>query len=71
MTLPQKKERPQQSFDPENRNLQVVHKRYGQGYTIGFNLQGEYLKRYGFEYRDKVKVEVSRNRIIIEKLISE
>ena len=25
--------------------------------TIGFNLKGEYLKKYGFQLGDKVKVE--------------
>ncbi len=52
------------------RTLKVVHKHYKKGYTIGFNLQGEYLKRFGFEYGDMVRVLVSENRVLIEKIIS-
>ena len=32
--------------------------------TIGFNLKGEYLKKYGFQLGDKVKVEISKNKIV-------
>jgi len=52
------------------RTLKVVHKHYKKGYTIGFNLQGEYLKRFGFKYADLVRVSVSENRILIEKIIA-
>lgn len=51
------------------RTLKVVHKHYRKTYTIGFNIQGEYLKRFGFEYGDKVNVVVSKNRILIEKIM--
>lgn len=51
------------------RTLKVVHKHYKKGYTIGFNLQGEYLKRFGFKYGDLVKVLVLQNRILIEKIV--
>ena len=37
------------------------------GYTIGFNLKGEYLKKYGFSLGDMVKVEISRNKIVLTK----
>ena len=39
---------------------------YGKG-TIGFNLKGEYLKKYGFQLGDKVKVEISKNKIVLFK----
>lgn len=35
--------------------------------TIGFNLKGEYLKLFGFQLGDKVKVDISGNRIVITK----
>lgn len=35
--------------------------------TIGFNLKGEYLKKYGFQLGDKVKVEISKNMIVLFK----
>lgn len=35
--------------------------------TIGFNLKGEYLKLFGFQSGDKVKVDISENRIVITK----
>ena len=35
--------------------------------TIGFNLKGEYLKKYGFQLGDKVKVEISKNKIVLFK----
>ncbi len=37
------------------------------GYTVGVNLKGEYLKNYGFQIGDMVKVELSENKIIISK----
>lgn len=36
--------------------------------TIGFNLKGEYLKLFGFKQGDKVKVEISENKIVISKI---
>ena len=35
--------------------------------TIGFNLKEEYLKKYGFQLGDKVKVEFSKNKIVLFK----
>ena len=35
--------------------------------TIGFNLKEEYLKKYGFQLGDKVKVEISKNKIVLFK----
>ena len=35
--------------------------------TIGFNLKGEYLKKYGFQLGDKVKLEISKNKIVLFK----
>ena len=32
--------------------------------------QNEYLKKYGFELGDFVKVEVSKNKIVIQKNVS-
>lgn len=36
--------------------------------TIGFNLKGEYLKLFGFKQGDKVKVELSENKIVLSKV---
>lgn len=36
--------------------------------TIGFNLKGEYLKLFGFHLGDKVKVEISENKIVLSKV---
>lgn len=36
--------------------------------TIGFNLKGEYLKLFGFKQGDKVKVELSENKIVLSKI---
>ena len=35
--------------------------------TIGFNFKGEYLKKDGFQLGDKVKVEISKNKIVLFK----
>lgn len=50
------------------RVLQCVRLPQGKKGTIGFNLKGEYLKKFGFKQGDKVKVEVSENKIVISKI---
>lgn len=42
----------------------------GKKCTQGISLQGEYLKKYGFEVGDFVKVVISKNKITIEKTVS-
>ena len=54
-----------------HKTLKIVHKPYRNTYTVGLNLQGKYLERFGFEFGDMVKVEVSKNKILIEKIILE
>ena len=54
-----------------HKTLKIVHKPYGNTYTIGLNLQGKYLERFGFEFGDMVNVEISKNRILIEKIVLE
>ena len=49
------------------KKMKVVNKPQGKSYAPGINLQGEYLKNYGFSVGDFVEIEVSRNRIIIKK----
>jgi len=39
----------------------------GKRYTQGINLKGDYLKKFGFEVGDMVKVEIHKNEIIITK----
>lgn len=39
----------------------------GKKYAPAINLKGFYLKEYGFEVGDMVKVELSQNRIVISK----
>lgn len=39
----------------------------GKRYTLGINLKGDYLQKYGFEVGDMVKVEVKQNQIVITK----
>ena len=50
--------------------LRVVNKPYQKTYTNGINIQGEYLKKFGFEKGDKVEVLVSENQIQISKIIN-
>lgn len=50
------------------RVLQCVRLPQGKRGTIGFNLKGEYLKMFGFKQGDKVKVEISENRIVLSKM---
>ena len=49
--------------------LSVVNKPYQKTYTPGINIQGEYLRKYGFEKGDKVEVLLEQNRIQISKII--
>jgi len=63
-------------FDDEKKSpqtlqkvLRVVNKPYQKTYTNGINIQGEYLKKFGFEKGDKVEVLVKENQISISKII--
>lgn len=47
--------------------LTVCRSAQGAKYTNAINIKGEYLKKYGFEQGDFVKVEVVKNQIIITK----
>lgn len=47
--------------------LTVCNATQGKKYTSAINIKGEYLKKYGFELGDFVKVVVSKNKITIEK----
>ncbi|MCD7849259.1 MAG: type I toxin-antitoxin system SymE family toxin [Parabacteroides sp.] len=47
--------------------LKCVNAPYGNRYTVGINLKGDYLKEFNFFVGDCVKVELSENRIIITK----
>ena len=47
--------------------LTVCRAAQGNKYTSAINIKGEYLKKYGFELGDFVKVEVSKNKIVIQK----
>lgn len=47
--------------------LQVCRLSSGKHYKPGINLKGDYLLKYGFDVGDYVSVEVSKNKIIIEK----
>lgn len=47
--------------------LKCINAPYGNRYTVGINLKGDYLKEFNFFVGDCVKVELSENRIIITK----
>jgi len=47
--------------------LTVCQMPQGKKYAPGFNLKGDYLRKYGFEVGDMVRVEISQNQIIISK----
>lgn len=71
------KEKINSSFDDEKKSpqtlqkvLRVVNKPYQKTYTTGINIQGEYLKKFGFETGDKVEVLVTENQIKISKIIN-
>ena len=50
--------------------LTVCRATQGNKYTSSINIKGEYLKKYGFELGDFVKVTVLKNKIVIEKNVS-
>ena len=50
--------------------LTVCRTAQGKNYTNVINIKGEYLKKYGFELGDFVKVTVLKNKIVIEKNVS-
>ena len=47
--------------------LTVCKSAQGNRYTSAINIKGDYLKKYGFEMGDFVKVTVVKNKITIEK----
>ena len=47
--------------------LTVCHSAQGNKYTNAINIKGEWLKKYGFDKGDFVKVSVTKNKITIEK----
>lgn len=47
--------------------LKCVNAPYGNRYTVGINLKGDYLKEFNFFVGDCVKVELLENKIIITK----
>jgi len=47
--------------------LTVCRMTQGKKYTPGINLKGEYLKKFGFQVGDMVKVEIRNNEIVISK----
>jgi len=51
--------------------LKVVSKPYKNIYVPGFNLQGKYLEAYGFDKGSFAEVIVSKNKILISKIIDE
>ena len=48
--------------------LKVSRTAQGKKYTNVINLKGEYLKLFGFEHGSFVKVYLSTNKIIVEKI---
>lgn len=50
--------------------LTVCRSVQGKKYTSAINIKGEYLKKFGFELGDFVKVEITKNKIVIEKNVS-
>lgn len=51
------------------KKLKVVNKPYKDTYVMGLNIQGKYLEKYGFVLGDFVDVVVSKNKILIKKVI--
>lgn len=49
------------------RFLKCVSLPAGKRHAVGFNLKGDYLQCFGFSLGDKVKVELSTNKIVITK----
>ena len=52
-----------------NKVLKVINAPSGKKYTTGLNIKGEWMKKFGFELGDMVNVEVSANRILVEKVV--
>lgn len=48
------------------KTLTVCRAAQGKKYTNTINIKGEYLKTYGFQVGNKVKVSISCNKITIE-----
>ena len=48
--------------------LKVSRAAQGKKYTNVINLKGEYLKMYGFDHGCFVKVYLTTNKIIVEKI---
>jgi len=47
--------------------LTVCQMTQGKKYAPGINLKGDYLKKFGFNVGDMVKVELHKNKIVISK----
>ena len=47
--------------------LKVCQAPQGKKYTNKINISGEWLKKYGFDLGDLVKVEIRKNEIVIPK----
>lgn len=62
---------PENSAGNISKTLKVVNKPYKKIYVPGINIQGKYLNTFGFKLGDEVAVEVSANRILIEKVLEE
>lgn len=52
------------------KTLKVVNKPYKDKYVPGINIQGKYLNIYGFNTGDKVFIQVTENKILIEKILN-
>lgn len=50
------------SYKVLQKMLNVVNKLYQKTYTTCINLQGEYLKKFGFKTGDKVEILVTENQ---------
>lgn len=47
--------------------LKVSKTAQGKKYTNKIHISGEWLKKYGFNFGDMVRVEIKRNKIVIYK----
>jgi len=50
--------------------LTVCRATQGNKYTSAINIKGEYLKKFGFELGDFVKVEICKHKIVIQKNVN-
>ena len=48
------------------KTLTVCRATQGKKYTNAISLKGEYLKTYGFQRGDRVKINISHKKITIE-----